>query len=141
MLPCGQTSKATSTFSVRHCTASKEVPILELEVKHHFQFYRTELTEKASSIIGKMKQPQSKSKYYDLNYNIGVIFHFHLSSISQCLINSLYSPRHKCYSLFAYNHNIEREGEKKLTQAHSSRSHGRGRREGGRGKNLTPSLF
>lgn len=79
MLPCGQKSKATGTFSVRDCTARKVVPILELEIKHHFPFYTTELTGKISSIIGKMKQPQSESKYYDLNHNIGVIFHFHLT--------------------------------------------------------------
>lgn len=74
MLPCGQKSKATSTFSVRNCIARKKVPILELEIKHHFLFYTAELTGKTSSIIGKRKQPQSKSKYYDLNYNIGVTF-------------------------------------------------------------------
>lgn len=120
------------------CTARKEVLTLDLEIKHHFPFYTTELTAKTSSIIGKMKQPQSKSKYYDLNHNISITFHFHLSSISVFNKFTLLSKANVISSLHTTEiENIERGRKKKLTHAHSFRSHGRGRR----GKNLTPSLF
>lgn len=94
-----------------------------------------------------MKQPQSKPKYYDLNYNIGVPFHFSLSSISQRLINSLYSPRDKCYTPFAYNQDekyCERGGEREIKLSDTCASikelwQRQKRRQEGR--NLIPSVF
>lgn len=95
-----------------------------------------------------MKQPKSKPKYYGLNCNTSVSFHFYLSRTSAFNTFTFISKGHR-YTLFAQN----QDGRKKIeiekswdththTHTHSLAVCGRGmkrRREEAQKPNLTPA--